>query len=261
MMKLTFLGTGTSLGIPVIACDCEVCHSGDVRDTRLRSSVYVQTDEVSVLVDTTPDFRAQALAHDIRRIDAALMTHVHADHIFGFDDLRRYNTLQKSMIPVYGGPRTIKRMIEVFDYVSAKKPKPGFFTPQIGFEVQEAGFQIEDLSVTPCEVDHGAVETYGYLLESGGARIGYFPDVKRLSDELVERLHGVDVMILDALRPDKEHPTHLTLPDTLQYLERISAKQSYLIHMCHDFGHAELEAGLPEEVSVAYDGLVLELGA
>ena len=259
-MKLTFLGTGTSLGIPVIACECAVCQSSDPRDTRLRSSVYVQAEEVSVLVDTTPDFRAQALAHDIRRIDAALMTHVHADHIFGFDDLRRYNTLQKSMIPVFGGPRTITRMKEVFDYVSPEKPRPGFFTPQIGFDVRDEAFELDSLTVTPCEVDHGAVETFGYLLESGGVSIGYFPDVKRLSDGLVERLRGIDVMILDALRPDKEHPTHLTLPDTLQYLERIDAKQSYLIHMCHDFGHAALEAELPDGVSVAYDGLVLEVG-
>ncbi len=222
--------------------------------------MYLEHDGHAILVDTTPDFRTQALRYDVRRVDAVLMTHTHADHIFGFDDLRRFNTLQGERIPVYGGERTIARLQEIFDYVKPDKPRPGFFTPQIGFEVRTEAFEIGAVQVRPHEVEHGSVETYGFELEVDGRRLGYFPDVKRMSDDVVESLVGVDIMVLDALRPDREHPSHIVLEETLSYLDRIKPKAAYLIHMCHDFEHAELEASLPAGVFAAYDGLVLELG-
>ena len=243
----------------MIACDCAVCTSNDPRNKRMRSSITVEAEQTVILVDTTPDFRSQALAHNVRQVDAVLLTHTHADHIFGFDDIRRFNTLKKGPIPVYGSAPVIERMETIFDYVVPDKLTPGFFVPLIHFTPFVSVFQIGPFSITPVEVAHGHLPTHGFIFETGNARIGYFPDCKSMTPETIAQLQNLDVMILDALR-HRDHPTHLNLEESQNFLERINAKQSWMIHMCHDLDHEETESGLPDTIRLAYDGLVLEAG-
>lgn len=256
-MKITFLGTGTSVGIPVIGCDCRVCRSPDPLNRRLRSSLYVQAGGVHIVIDTSLDFREQALTHRLPRVDAALITHAHADHIFGLDDIRRYNTLQGMLIPVYASPGTVADLFRIFDYVNADTPEPGVFRPRLDFVEVREPFPVGEVRVEPLPIVHGRVETYGYRLDAGGRSVGYVPDCKRMPDATVERFRGVDVMILDGLR-HRAHPTHQTLDESVALLGRIGARQSYLTHLCHDLDHQETQAALPPGQFVSHDGLTLE---
>lgn len=258
IMRATFLGTGTSCGVPIIGCDCAVCCSTDPRDRRLRTSLYVEVGEAGVLVDTPPDFRVQALTYSIPRVDAVLFTHAHADHIFGFDDIRRYNTLQGGVIPAYGHPEVLADLRRAFHYIDAGV-QPGIYRAQIDYREVEGLFCPHDgLLVQPLPVVHGDRPVFGYCFEAGDKRLAYVPDCKVMQAETEALLHGVDVMVLDALR-HRPHKTHMTLEESLACLARIGAKRSYLIHMCHELSHAELEAQLPAGVYVSYDGLQLEL--
>lgn len=256
-MRVTFLGTGTSVGIPVIGCRCAVCTSSHPRNKRRRTSLYLVAAGVHVVVDTSPDFREQALACGIPRVDAVLFTHSHADHIFGFDDIRRYNTMQDAVIPAYAGPGTMADLKRVFNYVGQEKTE-GVYRPRIDFRSVTGAFDLNGLRVTPFEVEHGTTPTYGYLFESGGRRVGYAPDCAAMSDAVVERLRGIDVMILDALR-DRPHKTHLTVEASVRLLQRIEAGRSYLVHLCHDLDHDATQQRMPRGVEVSYDGLVLDL--
>jgi phosphoribosyl 1,2-cyclic phosphate phosphodiesterase len=256
-MKITFLGTGTSVGIPVIGCDCRICTSPDPHNRRLRSSLYVQAGGVHIVIDTSLDFREQALAFRVARVDAVLVTHAHADHIFGLDDIRRYNTLQGMLIPVYASPETVADLTRIFAYVNADVPEPGVFRPRLDFlEVREP-FQVGSVRIEPLPIEHGRLETYGYRMDAGGRSLGYVPDCKRMSDATIGRFRGVDVMILDGLR-HRSHPTHQTLEEAVALLGRIGAGKSYLTHLCHDLDHAETQAALPPGIFVSHDGLALE---
>ena len=294
-MKATLLGTGTSSGVPVIGCDCPVCTSDDPRNHRRRTGLYLEADGVSILVDAPPDFREQALQYSIPRIDAVFFTHSHADHIFGFDDIRRYNTIQDQIIPAYAHPETIADLKRIFDYIGTEKVK-GFYRPRIEFkniegavllagsgergagrgksgkrkaEILKCGagrvgsgqWAVERgaLGVVPLPVVHGTVATVGYLFTEHGRRLAYVPDCLIMPDKTLEMLKGVDVMILDALR-HRPHKTHLTVEDSVKLLQKIGAKQSYITHMCHDLDHSETEALLPDGISVSYDGMVVETG-
>ncbi len=254
-LKATFLGTGTSSGIPIIGCDCPVCTSPDPRDRRRRTSLYVETGGFSLLVDTPPDFREQALAYRISRVDAVFFTHSHADHVFGFDDIRRYNTMQRQVIPAYAGAETVQDLRRIFNYISTEA-ESGFYRPQIEYRVVDGPVLCDDVTVEPLPVEHGRQLVNGYLFCAGSIRLAYVPDCKRMPEETLERLHGVDVMILDALR-HRPHATHMTVGESLHCLARIGAGQSWLIHLCHDLGHQELEDSLPHGINVAYDGLVI----
>lgn len=255
-MKVTFLGTGTSSGVPVIGCDCHVCVSPDPRDRRRRTSLYVQTNDLGILVDTPPDFREQALDYKIPRVDAVFFTHSHADHIFGFDDIRRYNTLQGGVIPAYANNDTLQDLRRIFNYISTEK-EPGYYKPQISFhEIGEDHVVLDGIRVVPLPVEHGRQAVLGFLFEAHGRRLGYIPDCKRLPRETFERLQGIDVMILDALRY-RPHATHLTIDESVSTLESLNARESWLIHLCHDIRHKDLAATLPERIHVAYDGLEL----
>lgn len=257
-MKLTFLGTGTSVGIPVIGCDCHICRSQDARNRRRRSSLYVQTPEASIVVDTSLDFREQALTYGVPRVDAVLITHSHADHIFGLDDVRRYNTLQGTVIPVYGSPETITDLRRIFNYVTTGAPEPGVFRPRLDFvEVQES-FSVGAIKVEPLPVLHGKSATYGYRMEREGRSIGYVPDCKEMPARTMERFIGVDVMILDGLR-HRPHPTHMTVEAAVSLLERIGARRSYLTHICHDLDHEETQENLPPGVFLSCDGMSLSV--
>jgi phosphoribosyl 1,2-cyclic phosphate phosphodiesterase len=255
-MKITFLGTGTSAGIPVIGCDCAVCTSGNPKNKRRRPSLYIEAAGKHIVVDTPPDFREQALEYSISRVDAVLLTHTHADHVLGFDDIRRFNTIQECIIPTYGSEKSLSDMRRIFDYVQQEKV-PGLYRPRIDFVKIDGPFDIGEIHIEPLEVMHGSLHTLGYLFSSAGRSLGYVPDCHEMSVDVINRLKGVDMMILDALR-HRPHKTHLTLEESLEILRAIGARTSYVVHMCHDLEHEATQNSLPDGINVSYDGLTLE---
>jgi len=254
-LELTFLGTGTSLGVPMIGCDCAVCQSADPHNRRRRSSVYVTAGTTRFVIDTSPDFREQALTYGLRQVDAVLFTHAHADHILGLDDIRRFNTLQSAVIPVYALPETMAEVRRVFSYIG-RPVQPGIYRPQVDFRTVEGPFRVGDVEVTALPVAHGSEYTVGFHMAWRDCRIGYFPDCHRMPEATLRALAGVQVMVLDTLRY-RPHPTHLCVMESVDLLRTIAAPRSYLIHLCHDLEHARLESELPPGIRVAYDGLVV----
>jgi phosphoribosyl 1,2-cyclic phosphate phosphodiesterase len=251
---LTFLGTGTSLGVPMIGCTCAVCSSDNPRNRRRRSSVYVTAGATRFVIDTSPDFREQALTYRLRQVDAVLFTHAHADHILGLDDIRRFNTLQSAVIPVYAVPETLDEVRRVFSYIG-RPATPGLYRPQVDFRTVVAPFRVGEVDVTALPVAHGSEHTVGFLLAWRGRRIGYVPDCHHMPDATLRALQGVDLMVLDTLRY-RPHPTHLCVSESVALLQAIGAPQSYVIHLCHELEHEKLEGELPPGIRVAYDGLV-----
>ena len=240
----------------MIGCDCAVCTSKNPRNVRRRTSLYLQAAGLNIIVDTTPDFREQMLQFKVRRVDAVLFTHAHADHVFGFDDIRRFNTIQDSIIPAYGCSDTMDNVKRIFNYIHADKV-PGFYRPRIEFNVITGPFNLGGIHIDPVYVIHGARDTLGYRFESEGRTLGYVPDCQNMTDEAVAKFKGIDVMILDALR-FKPHKTHLTVEESIRFLGRIGAKDSFIIHMCHDLDHDATQQMLPPGVRVSWDGLTLE---
>jgi phosphoribosyl 1,2-cyclic phosphate phosphodiesterase len=256
-MNLLFLGTGTSSGVPLIGCDCAVCRSSDPRNRRRRASVYVVGGGVHVLVDAPPDFREQALAYRLPRVDAVLFTHSHADHVFGFDDLRRYNTMQGTVIPAYADPDTVEDLKRMFPYI-AQTTKPGLYRPLIKYHPVRGRFRIGGLDILPLPVFHDGKSTVGYLFREGARRVGYIPDCLTIEEEVLGQVHGVDVMVLDALR-HRPHRTHLTVSASIALLHRIGAGRGYLTHVGHEVEHAATQRDLPPGVHLAYDGLSVDV--
>lgn len=256
-MEVLFLGTGTSVGVPMIGCHCAVCSSKDPRNTRRRTSLYVKTEKTAFVIDTPPDFRQQALDFQIERVDAVVFTHAHADHIFGFDDIRRFNSIQNCVIPTYADAETMEDVKRVFHYVGNRPSPKGLYRPLVEFVDIHGPFDVGDVRLMPLDVQHGRKMT-GYLMACGRFRVGYVPDCHVMPPHTVRLLAGVDVMILDALRY-RQHPSHICVEESLSLLAEIGANHSYLIHLCHEVEHAELAAKLPAGVSVSYDGLRLRL--
>ncbi len=244
------------MGIPVICCDCPVCRSSDLRNRRRRSSLYIEAGGYHVVIDTSLDFREQVLEYRVPRIDTVLITHSHADHIFGLDDIRRFNTIQGTSIPVYGSPGTIADLKRIFSYVDQTVPEQGVYRPQIDFFVKTGRFQVGPVTVDALSVQHGRTETYGYRLEWEGQTVGYVPDCKHMPEETIAAFEGIDVMILDGLR-HRDHPTHLSVESALGLLKKINAKRSYLTHICHELDHEETQEALPPQVFLACDGMTL----
>jgi phosphoribosyl 1,2-cyclic phosphate phosphodiesterase len=256
-MKITFLGTGTSQGVPLVACDCVVCKSLDPRNKRYRSSIYVETGTHKIVVDTTVDFRWQCLDFDVKRVDAVLITHCHADHVMGLDDIRRFNALQKDAIPLYGSPDSIQRLKSIFPYAIRKAPEyPGY--PCLHSNEVTDAFQLGETKITPVSLPHGKIDVYGYIFQENGApRCAYLTDCNAVTPECLEQIRGVPVLILDALR-EASHPTHLSIGEALEVVKDANPQRSYFIHMCHEVDHEQTNAKLPAGVELAYDGLRVE---
>jgi phosphoribosyl 1,2-cyclic phosphate phosphodiesterase len=238
----------------MIGCDCATCRSTDPRDRRLRPSIFVQTDDgTSVLVDAGPDLREQALRHDIRRIDAVLFTHGHADHILGLDDIRRFNFLQKRPMPCYGDERTIADIRQSFAYAFNPTAQKGGGLPQIATSTIYGSFSLRSLEVIPVPLCHGQRPILGFRF--GG--FAYLTDCSGIPDESWPLLEGLEALVIDALR-NRPHPTHFTLEEAIAASRRIGARRTWFTHMCHDLGHAETSARLPAGMELAYDGLMVE---
>ncbi len=241
----------------MIGCSCPVCTSDDIKNKRRRCSLYVVADGHHLIIDTPPDFRDQVLTFGVERVDAVFLTHPHADHIYGFDDIRRFSSLQKSHIPVYGSPRTVKQMRKKFDYVD--RTSYGFNSvPRVQFRDQREPVKVGYNLITPLPVSHGQDIIYGFLIESEEKRLAYIPDCNAIPDETAELLHNLDAMILDGLRP-KPHPTHFTIDECAEQLKKIGAKQSFITHITHNSEHHELQQRLGTAVTVPWDGLLVEL--
>lgn len=256
-LTITFLGTGTSQGIPVIGCDCAVCVSEDPRDRRTRSSIYVQTAEASWVVDTGTDFRTQCLRENIRALDAVVYTHAHTDHVMGFDDLRPFCWERRSM-PIHASPETMQDLKRIFEFAfNGENRFPGYVLPEP--RVIEGPFFLGKTEVTPLPVEHGRARVNGYLFSREGRPLAaYLSDCKRVPDEVIERIEGTEVLIIDALR-HRLHPTHLNVEEALDVAARVGPGGTWFTHLCHELAHGETEATLPTGVRIAYDGLKLEI--
>lgn len=252
--ELTFLGTGTSVGVPVIGCSCRVCTSEDPRNNRTRSSVHVRYGDISILVDSGPDLREQALREGLTRMDAVIYTHPHVDHVVGFDELRAFCWHREGPLPLHATAECMAVLKGMFGWAfSAENIYGGYIKPDP--RVIDGPFSIGGLRITPLPVEHAKVVTIGFLFEAPhGHSVAYIPDAKRVPAETIGILKRADVLILDALRP-APHPTHLSIDEALEVIAACGVSRAWLTHLGHDNDHHELEAILPSGVGVAWDGL------
>ena len=241
----------------MIGCSCSVCTSTEPKNRRRRCSLYVVVDGQHLVFDTPPDFRDQVLSFGVERVDAVFLTHPHADHIFGFDDVRRFSTLQKQHIPVYGSPETMRQMRIKFDYVDKTSHSFGG-VPRVHFTDQTEPVRIGATTVTPLPVWHGEETIYGFLVDSNGKRLGYIPDCNGIPAETLRLLENMDAMILDGLRPET-HPSHFSIGESVEMLSRIGAKRSFITHLTHNSEHHELQARIGDAINIPWDGLAIQL--
>ena len=250
---LTVLGSGTSMGVPTIGCDCAVCRSSDPHDRRTRPSVLIEYDGRGVLIDTTPDFREQAIREKIRSLDAVLYTHTHADHLLGIDDLRPLSFLHKpNRLPLYARPDAAEFIRKMFGYIFDASYKFGGL-PQVELRPINGSLDLFGARFEPIAVIHGDAEILGFRFGSAA----YLTDHSEIPETSLEKLNGLDVLFLDALRY-KPHPTHSTVEHSLQTVERLKPKRAFFTHICHDLPHEKTNASLPENVKLSYDGMKLE---
>lgn len=254
-MKVTFLGTGTSQGIPVIGCQCNTCLSEDPRDDRLRTSLHIEHNNASFVIDTGPDFRQQMLQNKVRTLDAVLITHEHNDHIIGLDDIRSFNFLQRSEIPLYATKSVIEELHQRFHYIFGNNNYPG--SPMVSaHEIHaEEAFVIRETEILPIEVKHGQLPVLGFRIED----FTYITDANEISERSLQLIKGTEILVINALHKRKHH-SHYNLEEAIEMAENIGAKKTFLIHIGHHMGRtAEWEKELPENIYSAYDGLVLEI--
>jgi phosphoribosyl 1,2-cyclic phosphate phosphodiesterase len=263
-MRVTVLGSGTSHGVPAIGCDCEICRSAEPKDRRSRPSILLELNGSlpsrfasavrSILVDTSTDLRTQALDNNVRRVDAILFTHTHADHVFGIDDVRRFNNMQKSAIACYADGRTVASLRRMFSYIFEPPPQQGGGLPQLSlFEIAGA-FTLGGAEIVPVPLFHGQLPILGFRVGS----FAYLTDCNRIPDQSWPLLEGVRTVIIDALR-HRSHSTHFSVTEAIDAVRRMRAERAYLTHISHDLGHIATNAQLPAGIELAYDGLVLEI--
>lgn len=254
ILKAIFLGTGTSQGVPVITCSCEVCRSNDLKDKRLRSSILVEKDGTNLVIDTGPDFRQQMIREQVSHLEAVLITHGHKDHIGGLDDVRAYNYISRSPMDVYAPAEAAENIRRDFFYVFEKLHYPGI--PKINLiEIENMPFSINGIEVIPVEVDHMYLKIFGYRIGD----LTYITDCNNIPVQEMGKITGTKVLILNALRM-KSHVSHFSLPEALKVIEEINPEKAYLTHISHQLGlHEAVSSRLPSGVFLGYDGLEIEL--
>jgi len=251
--RLTVLGSGTSMGVPTIGCDCAVCRSRDPHDRRTRPSVLIEYDGHFVLIDSTPDFREQAIRENIRRIDAVLYTHTHADHLLGIDDLRPLSFLHKpNKLPLYAKQEAVEFIRTMFRYIFEADYKFGGL-PLVELHAINGPLELFGASFEPVAVIHGEMEIYGFRFGSAA----YLTDHSKIPESSFAKLDDLDILFLDALR-HKPHPTHSTVENSLQIVERVKPKRAFFTHICHDLAHEATNSSLPANVRLSYDGMKLD---
>lgn len=251
---LTFLGTGTSQGVPLIGCDCEVCKSADPRDNRLRTSALLETESTRILIDCGPDFRQQILKQPFRKIDGVLLTHIHYDHVGGIDDLRPFCKLGD--VDIYANEGTVNGLHTSMGYCFTKHPYPGVPKLRLHTINKHEGFSIGDINILPVEIMHDKLPILGYRF----GQLAYITDMKSIADEEIPYLEGVETLVVNALRWEKPHHSHQLVADAINFSRRIGAKRTYLTHLTHKIGlHAVAEKRLPEGFHFAYDGLKINI--
>ncbi len=254
-LTITVLGSGTSHGVPMIACRCDVCTSTDPKDRRSRPSIAVQHAGTTLLIDTGPELRLQCIANNITRVDAVLYTHHHIDHIAGLDDLRRFNWVQKQVIPCYGRTETLDRLTSMFAYAFAPQNDYPSATPRLSLQAVNAPFEIHGLVVTPIPLFHGTLPILGFRIGD----FAYCTDVSRIPPESWPLLSNLDTLMLDALRK-RPHPTHFNLDQAIQCAGAISARRTFFTHIAHELAHQATNQSLPPSMALAYDGQIIAVG-
>lgn len=253
-MKITFLGTGTSQGIPVIACDCEVCNSTDFRDNRTRSSIHIEIGDLSLIIDTGPDFRQQVLRERIKRVDAIIYTHEHKDHTGGLDEVRSFNFKQKIDMPLYAEPRVIEQLMQDYNYIFSENKYPGL--PRVVTkEIDLHSFVIQDVEIQPVRLMHAKLPVLGFRIGD----LTYITDANQISEKEKEKVKGSKIMVINALQIEP-HISHFNLEEALQLIAELKPEQAYITHISHKLGfHTEVSSVLPDNVDLAFDGLKIEL--
>lgn len=253
-MIVTFLGTGTSQGIPVIACECEVCQSMDYRDVRTRTSVHIQLNDQSIVIDTGPDFRQQMLRERIKRLDAVLFTHEHKDHTAGLDEVRSFNFKQGTDMPIYGEKRVLKQLKQEFEYIFSEKKYPG--VPRVdSHEIDTGIFSVNGQDILPIRVLHYKLPVLGFRING----FTYITDANQISKEEKEKIIGSEVLVVNALQKES-HISHFNLEEALEFIEEIKPKKAFLTHISHKLGfHEDVSSEIPSNVYIAYDGLKINI--
>lgn len=251
-MKIILLGTGTSQGIPVIGCECRVCKSKDPRNNRTRCSALINYDGHNIIIDTATEFRFQVLNNNIKRVDAVLFTHAHADHVHGLDDIRQFNEIQGVTIPCFGNKSTMEIIRKKYDYVFTPSQQGGG-KPDISMNVIDSEFNIFGVKIIPLPVKHGFLDILGYRV----GNFAYITDAKYVPEETMQKINNLDILVINALRYES-HDTHLSVDEALRIIERVKPKKAFLTHICHRLEHEETERSLPKHVRLGFDGLAIE---
>jgi phosphoribosyl 1,2-cyclic phosphate phosphodiesterase len=254
IVKITILGSGTSQGVPVIACECIVCRSNDPRDKRLRSSILIESENTTIVIDAGPDFRQQLLREQVKKLDAILITHTHKDHVAGLDDVRSFNYLTKRPMKVYASKFDQEEIVKEFSYAFEESPYPG--VPRISFEdLSESSYAIGDISFLAFKVLHHQLEVFGFRLND----FAYITDANFIPESSMKKLEGIKVLVVDALRKEK-HISHFNLQEAISLAQRLQVEQTYFTHVSHLMGlHSEVQKQLPDNMSLAWDGLQIKV--